>query len=520
MRKIIDIRIPPSRIKDSIFIEKRIAQKGKLRRGTFNYQLVKRSIDARGKQPVYQLRYLVGNDLDPLGPGQVETWYSRSPDAKKALIIGAGPCGYFAALRCIEHGICPIIVERGKDVRSRRRDLRQIQQFHTVNPDSNYCFGEGGAGTYSDGKLYTRSVKRGNVKKVLQILHYHGANRNILIDAHPHIGSNKLPNIIKAIRETILSNGGEVHFNARVVDFVVRDQQIRGVITLDGRALSADAVILCTGHGARDIYQLCHSLDIQMEFKPFALGMRLEHPQQLIDEIQYNRTKRGNYLPAASYSLSCQLEDSGVFSFCMCPGGLIVPAATAPGELVVNGMSLSKRDSPFANAAVVNTIDTNPEEGNPFGGVNYQSELEHKIFNYGDGTQRAPAQRLTDFMESKISVDLPKSSYIPGIYPGPLHELMPGEIVQNVRSAILHFDKKMKGYYTSEAQFVGLESRTSAPIRIPRDNENLMSPDLIGLFPAGEGAGYAGGILSAALDGERVADALNKYVHSIQTSTS
>ena len=512
MAEFINIRVAPQ-FKDDQAYWKKVISKSNHRsiEDISDVILVKRSIDARGKSPKYQLRVQVFYESESSDQESRSINYNKLGEAKKVVIVGAGPCGYFAALRCIELGLRPVVLDRGKDVRARRRDLRDIQQHDKVNPDSNYCFGEGGAGTYSDGKLYTRSVKRGDVQKVLQVLVDHGAKPDILIDAHPHIGSNKLPQIVANIRKTIESAGGSIHFDTQVVDFQIEEDKIKKVIARDGEVYDGDAVVLCTGHSARDIYELCHRKGISIEFKPFAMGMRLEHPQPLIDRIQYNQPK-GDYLPAASYSLSCQVDDHGVFSFCMCPGGLIVPAATSPGEIVVNGMSLSKRDSAFANAAMVVTIDDNPEGNDVFGGVKYQQALEHKIFNHGDGSQAAPAQRVTDFLKGRVSSSLPDSSYIPGVYAAPMHELLPYDIVTKIKQALKIFDKRMKGYITSEAQFVGLESRTSAPIRIPRDKESLMHKDVAGLFPAGEGAGYAGGILSAALDGERIAVAVKDYL--------
>lgn len=512
MAELINIRVAPRYKDDKVYWKKAISQSNhRAIEEITDVVLIRRSIDARGKSPKYQLRIKVFYESEEQGQEPISITYNKLGAAKNVIIVGAGPCGYFAALQCIELGMRPIVLDRGKDVRARRRDLREIQQHGKVNPDSNYCFGEGGAGTYSDGKLYTRSVKRGNVKKVLQVLVDHGAKADILIDAHPHIGSNKLPQIVANIRETIESAGGSVHFDTQVIDFQIEKGKIKKVICIDGREYEGDAVVLCTGHSARDIYALCHKKGIDIEFKPFAMGMRLEHPQPLIDKIQYNQPK-GDHLPAASYSLSCQVDNHGVFSFCMCPGGLIVPAATAPGEIVVNGMSLSKRDSAFANAAMVVTIDDNPSGDDVFGGVHYQQALEQKIFNQGDGSQAAPAQRVTDFLKGRVSSDLPDTSYIPGIYAAPMHELLPQDIVSRIRQALKVFDKRMRGYITSEAQFVGLESRTSAPIRIPRDKESLMHKDVEGLFPAGEGAGYAGGILSAALDGERIAVAVKDYL--------
>ncbi len=506
-----DIRLSPEKYQDEEAWKKAAAMKLYIsKEEIIDIELVKRSIDARGRSPKYQLRVRVHfKKSEPSERKSIE--YNSVRKAKDVLIIGAGPCGYFAALKCIELGLRPIVLDRGKDVRARRRDLRAIQQEHTVHPDSNYCFGEGGAGTYSDGKLYTRSVKRGNVSKILQVLVDHGAQKDILVDAHPHIGSNKLPQIVSALRETIIKSGGEVHFDKKVVDFIIKDKKITGAICRDESSWIAEATILCTGHSARDIYDLCCAKDIHIEFKPFAIGMRLEHPQPLIDKIQYNQP-RGDYLPAASYSLSCQVDQHGVFSFCMCPGGLIVPAATSPGELVVNGMSLSKRDSAYANAAMVVTIDKNPIPDEVLGGMQYQRNLENKVFQFGDGSQAAPAQRVTDFLKNQVSSTLPDSSYIPGIYAAPLHELLPQEIVSRIKKGLKIFDQRMKGYITKEAQFVGLESRTSAPVRIPRDKETCMHDGVKALFPAGEGAGYAGGILSAALDGERVAEAVYGYL--------
>ena len=501
----VNIRINPSQLDDQDFIRRICARELNLTPEDIQeVKIAKRSIDSRGRRPKYVLRIHVGTHNNPIEDDRPQLSYELHSPTHTAVIIGAGPAGYFAALRCIELGLKPVIYDRGKDVRERRRDLRAIQQFHEVNPDSNYCFGEGGAGTYSDGKLYTRANKRGNIAKVLQILVEHGAMSDILIDAHPHIGSNKLPKIISAIRETIVQAGGEVHFNQRIEDFEVSQNNIIACINQHGDRITGDAYILATGHSARDIYELCDRRGVRIEFKPFAIGVRIEHPQPLIDEIQYNQRRREDNLPAASYKLVCQVGGRGVFSFCMCPGGLIVPAATAPGEIVVNGMSLSKRDSPFANSGTVVSLDENPFAGDVFGGMRYQRELEQKMFSNGDGSQKAPAQRLTDFAEGRISTSLSDTSYIPGIYSAPMHELLPDWIYDHLSKAVQVFGKKMKGYYTSEAQVIGLESRTSAPIRIVRDSVQLNSPTMSNLFPCGEGAGFAGGILSAALDGQRV----------------
>ena len=513
-QRTVDIRVLPKDVNNQEAWREQVMSRLKIQDSEISQlTLLKRSIDARGRKVFYQLRLAVVLSGEKASQPQQSFSFNQVDGQKKVLIVGAGPCGYFCALRCLEIGLQPIVLDRGKDVQARRRDLRAIQQFGEVNPNSNYCFGEGGAGTYSDGKLYTRSVKRGNVRKALEILVHHGAASDILVDAHPHIGSNKLPKIISQIRATIEDNGGEVHFDTRVVDFHMDGDRLLGVLDASGKVWNADATVLCTGHSARDIYKLCAHRSIDIEFKPFAVGMRIEHPQSLIDQIQYNRP-RGADLPAAAYTLSCQVDEHGVFSFCMCPGGLIVPASTEPGELVVNGMSLSRRDSAFANAAMVVTLDDNPDGKDVFGGLEFQKRLEQKIWRQGDGTQQAPAQRVTDFMNHKMSADLPKSSYIPGTYAAPLHELMPEFVVTKIKKALRIFDRKMKGYYTREAQFVGLESRTSAPVRIPRDKDSLMSTSTKGLFPGGEGAGFAGGILSAALDGERLADAVLRWIES------
>jgi uncharacterized FAD-dependent dehydrogenase len=431
------------------------------------------------------------------------------------LIIGAGPAGMFAALELIELGLKPIVLDRGKDVRARRRDLRAIQQFGEVNPHSNYCFGEGGAGTYSDGKLYTRSHKRGNIEKALRLLVEHGATSDILVDAHPHIGSNKLPKIVQNIRETIRHYGGEVHFEHHVTELVMEGERLAGVVVNGEERFTAKAVILATGHSARDIYALLAKHNILLEAKPFALGVRIEHPQPLIDEIQYGQRERGPHLPASSYKLVTQVKGRGVFSFCMCPGGLVVPAATAPGELVVNGMSMSRRDSPYANSGTVVAVeleDLKPfAEHGVFAGLAFQQMVEQRFFAHGDGGQQAPAQRLTDFVKGKVSSALSGTSYIPGIYAAPVHELLPAGIYQRLRQGVQDFGRKMRGYYTVEANVIGTESRTSSPVRIPRQRDTYMHVATEGLFPCGEGAGYAGGIISAAMDGQNVARAVRRF---------
>lgn len=516
MKKEIEIKVIPEKKDDQEFIKSRLAKKLHLSHNRIvEYNLLKRSIDARGRTPLYVLRYEVYvDDVEGQKESNSSTQVSNKLELKeKVIIVGAGPAGYFAALECIQLGLAPIVLERGKDVQQRRRDLRAIQQEGIVNPDSNYCFGEGGAGTYSDGKLYTRSHKRGNIQNILEILVAHGAKEDILVDAHPHIGSNKLPQIVQKLRDTIESNGGEIHFGTKVVDFIIKNQKIIGVQSEKGEYLG-EAVILATGHSARDIFDICEKHQLGLEFKPYAIGVRIEHPQPLIDEIQYNRRERGAHLPAASYRLACQYNGVGVFSFCMCPGGLIVPASTAPGELVVNGMSLSRRDSAFANAGTVITVDeTNiPDFKDKFSGLRFQQELEHRFFDKGDGTQQAPAQRLTDFVRGKVSKTLGDSSYIPGTYSADFSELLPGFIYDSLAEAVRMFDRKLKGYYTSEAHVIGLESRTSSPLKLPRDRSSYMHNGVSGLFPCGEGAGYAGGILSAAMDGQNVAKAIKRWL--------
>jgi uncharacterized FAD-dependent dehydrogenase len=418
----------------------------------------------------------------------------------------------YAALRCIELGYKPIVLERGKNVQDRRRDLKAINQDHIVNEDSNYCFGEGGAGTYSDGKLYTRSLKRGDVRRVFESLVHHGATEEILIDAHPHIGTNKLPKIVQNIRETIINFGGEVHFNTKVTDFKIDDNRLKAITLNDSEEIETKSVILATGHSARDIYYLLQKKEIALKAKSFAMGVRVEHPQQIIDSIQYHcRGDRHDLLPAAAYSLVHQVKERGVYSFCMCPGGFIVPAATAPGEVVVNGMSPSKRNNLYANSGMVVEINADVdlykyEKHGELRGLEYQKDLERLAFTSGGRSQAAPAQRLTDFVDGKLSEDLNPTSYQPGLKSAPLHSLLPKLIGSRLRAGFAEFGKKMKGYHTRQANIVGVESRTSSPVNIPR-KENLEHPEIEGLFPCGEGGGYAGGIVSAAMDGERCAEA-------------
>jgi uncharacterized protein len=514
----LEIVIPPEKVNDKDFLYDSAARlTGKDTAEIDAVTALRRSLDARSRVPVYRvLADIYVNEKPPvLYPPII---YKKVEGKHKVIIIGAGPAGMFSALQLIELGIKPVILERGKDVQARRKDLRNIQQFHIVDPDSNYCFGEGGAGTYSDGKLYTRSKKRGNTKKIINILVQHGAKEDILVDSHPHIGSNKLPEIIKGIRETIITNGGEIHFNSRVTDFIIDDKVMKGVVVDNQEEYTADSVILATGHSARDIYYLLHKHNIRLEPKEYAMGVRIEHPQALIDEIQYHSKEKNPYLPAAAYNLSCQVDGRGVYSFCMCPGGIIIPASTAPGELVINGMSLSRRDTKYANSGFVVTVESKDwskfDEFHPLNALKFQQDYEQTIFNAGNGSQSAPAQRMTDFVEGKLSTDLPKSSYIPGVLSAPLHEVLPPFLSKSLREALVTVDKKMKGYFTSEAQILAGESRTSSPVRIPRDPETFMHPDIEGFFPSGEGAGFAGGIVSTAVDGENCAKAAAKFIYS------
>ena len=481
-------------------------------------KLRKHSIDARQRSVKVQLRLDVALDT-PLPDEPHPTWSAPklSPNTKTVIIIGGGPAGMFAALRCLELGARPILLERGKDASARRFDLGPILREGRVIEDSNYCFGEGGAGTFSDGKLYTRATKRGPVARVYEILVAHGAPERILVDAHPHIGSNLLPNVVKAIRHSILNAGGEVHFQHKVVDLEILDGRIRSVTTANGKQFVGDAVILATGHSARDIYQLLHAKQIRLEAKAFAVGFRIEHPQSFIDRSQYHldpNQPRPRLLPAASYRLATKIRDRGVHSFCMCPGGWIVPAATENDEVVVNGMSLSRRDSPFANSGMVSTVE--PEdlqklarEHGVLAGLMFQKQLEQCAKQAGGGGQMAPSQRVSDYLKGKLSANLPESSYFPGTTSAPLHELLPRWITDRMKEGLELFGRRIRGYTSEDALLLGFETRTSSPLRIPRNENTLEHPEVEGLFPCGEGAGYAGGIVSAALDGMRIADAVS-----------
>jgi uncharacterized FAD-dependent dehydrogenase len=484
------------------------------------YLTLARSIDARGRSVKIHLTVLafLGEPVE-----QEESTPFDFRDVRRAkrsaVIIGAGPGGLFAALRCLELGVRPVVIDRGKDVRARRRDLAALSREGILDPDSNYCFGEGGAGTYSDGKLYTRSSKRGDVDRILRLFVHFGADPDILVDAHPHIGTNRLPRIIAAMRECILAFGGEVHFGQRVTGIDTAAGRIRSVRTASGASFSGDAYVLATGHSARDVFHMLHEAGIAMESKPLAIGVRIEHPQTLIDGIQYHcpGQSRSAFLPPASYRLVEQVGGRGVFSFCMCPGGIIAPASTAPGELVVNGWSPSSRNNRHANSGMV--VEASPmdarallgaEEGveGPLLMMHLQADIERRAYQAGGGGFTAPALRVTDFIEGRISADLPACSYPRGIRPADLREVLPPFIYRALREGIRAFGRRMRGYITREAVVVATESRTSSPVRIPREADTLRHPAIENLYPCGEGAGYAGGIVSAAMDGLRVADAL------------
>lgn len=472
-------------------------------------EILKRSIDARQKNIKINLKVLVFVNEDFEEIPILKPDYKDVSKTTPILIIGAGPAGLFAALRCIELGKKPIVLERGKDVRARRRDLKKLNIEHIVNEDSNYCFGEGGAGTYSDGKLYTRSKKRGDVQRILELLVAFGATKEILVEAHPHIGTNKLPGIIQEITKTIIEYGGEVHFNSRVTDILIKNNAVDGISLQSGEKIHAKKLILATGHSARDIFELLHQKGIAIEAKPFALGVRVEHPQELIDSIQYKCDYRGEFLPPAPYSIVKQVDGRGVYSFCMCPGGIIAPCATSPGEVVTNGWSPSKRDQATANSGIVVEVGPNDFKSlgdTPLAAMYFQQQVEQKAWLEGGKTQTAPAQRLVDFSLGKLSADLPKTSYTPGVKSVELGSVLPAFIYKSLQKGFMEFGKSMKGYFTNEAVVHATESRTSSPVRIPRDRESLEHIQIKGLYPCGEGAGYAGGIVSAAIDGEKCAE--------------
>lgn len=480
--------------------------------------ILKRSIDARQKAIKINLKVVVflNNEVFNETPILLPE-YKNVSNAQEVIVVGAGPAGLFAALQLIELGLKPIVIERGKDVRGRRRDLKAINVDHIVNEDSNYCFGEGGAGTYSDGKLYTRSKKRGDVTRILELLVAFGATPDILVDAHPHIGTNKLPQIIQDIREKIIEMGGKVLFETRVTDIILKNDEVQGIVTQNGERIAANKLILATGHSARDIFELLDKKKIFIEAKPFALGVRAEHPQSLIDQIQYSCDYRGEFLPPAPYSIVKQVGGRGMYSFCMCPGGVIAPCATSPGEVVTNGWSPSKRDQATANSGIV--IELKLEDFKPFAkfgalaGMEFQKSIEQKAWHLAGETQRVPAQRLVDFTKNTVSSDIPKTSYVPGTTSVEMGQVFPGFLSQILREGFSEFGKSMKGYLTNEAVIHAPESRTSSPVRIPRDADTLEHLQIKGLYPCGEGAGYAGGIISAAIDGEKCAIKIKESLH-------
>jgi len=479
----------------------------------FGYRILRKSIDSRSRTILFNLKVELF-DLDNHPTKQLENRYLAPLKANSphVIIAGTGPAGLFAALRLIELGIKPILIDRGKDVRSRRRDLAVLNKEHVVNPESNYCFGEGGAGTYSDGKLYTRSSKRGNIERILRTFVEFGADESILSDAHPHIGTNKLPDIITAMREAIIRAGGEVHFNTKLTDFILEGNELKGVVVNEKNVLKADKLILATGHSATDIFELLDKRKIEIEFKSFALGVRIEHPQKLIDRFQYHIDERPDYLPAASYSVVEQVDGRGVYSFCMCPGGIIAPCATENEQVVTNGWSPSKRNNPWANSGIVVPVSIEDiEQYQQYGalaGMRFQRDVEKKCWEAAGRTQAVPAQRLTDFIAGRKSENLPSCSYIPGLVSVQLDQVLPEFITVRLKKAFVAFGKKIPGYLSPDAVLVAPESRTSSPVRIPRNTDSCEHPHIKGLFPCGEGAGYAGGIVSAAMDGERIADVI------------
>ncbi len=509
MIKEINIRVAPEVNSDENLLKNKIAKQENIKSEDFSFRVLKRSIDARSKSPVFQLKIELALQEELPVLEKFEVKVNKTNESKKVVIIGAGPAGLFAALELIEQGVTPVILERGKNVKDRRRDLAAINKEHVVNPNSNYCFGEGGAGTYSDGKLYTRSNKRGDVNKVLRQLVAFGANENILADAHPHIGTNKLPKIIETIREYIINCGGEIKFNSTVTDLTLENNKLRSVTLNNDSEVKVDQLILATGHSARDIFKLLHKKDILIENKPFELGVRVEHPQLVIDQAQYNSPVRNEHLPPSSYSLVAQTGDKAVYSFCMCPGGIIAPCATSPGEVVTNGWSPSKRNNPFANSGIVIPVDESDwnkykEEG-PLAALKFQSEIEQQAYRLGGKTQAVPAQRLVDFVNGKTSTDIPKTSYQPGTKSVDMTEVLPTNFHKALKLGFKEFGGKIRNFLSNDAVIHGVESRTSSPVKIPRDRATLEHPQVSNLYPCGEGAGYAGGIMSAAIDGQKCA---------------
>ncbi|MDD4636164.1 MAG: FAD-binding protein [Bacteroidales bacterium] len=506
-------RLSPQDAASDATIRALIARDHRLKKGQISsIRILKRSIDARQRNVFVNLTVRAYVDEPCIEELYTSITYPDVSHAKQVIVVGAGPGGLFAALRLIEGGMKPIVLERGQDVHERRKDIAQISREHQVNPESNYSFGEGGAGAFSDGKLYTRSKKRGSVDRILNIFCDHGADTHILIDAHPHIGTDKLPGVIENMRKKILDRGGEVHFKTRVDALCIKKNCVTGVITSDGKEYTGP-VILATGHSARDVYRWLHAAEVEMESKGIAVGVRLEHPQAIIDAIQYhNPAGRGAYLPAAEYSYVTQVRDRGVYSFCMCPGGVVVPAASGPEQVVVNGMSASSRGSRWANSGMV--VEVRPEDVAVYGNdpvlsvLQFQEELERLSWINGGRRQTAPAQRMGDFINRRNSANLPDSSYTPGVVSSPLHFWMPEFVANRLQQGFSHFGTTSRGFLTNEALLIGVETRTSAPIRILRDKDTLCHIRLQGLYPCGEGAGYAGGIVSAAIDGERCAESI------------
>ncbi len=501
MIKEIRLSVSPEQNADLDQVKKQIFNKlsAREKEDLVEIKLMKRSIDARSRSIKFNLVFqvFIGEPV----PELLALPENNVSSSNEVHIVGFGPAGMFAALQCIELGLKPVIFERGKKVRDRRRDLVAIIRDGEVDADSNYCFGEGGAGTYSDGKLYTRSKKRGDVNKVMEWLVRFGADEKILVDAHPHIGTNKLPKIIENIRAFILEKGGEIHFESKMTDLFIEDKRLMG-IEVNGKQIKVGKLILATGHSARDIFEILAKRNVPLEAKSFALGVRIEHAQNLIDQIQYKGKLSGELLPPASYSLVSQVEGRGVFSFCMCPGGIIAPCATENGEVVTNGWSPSKRNNPYSNSGIVVQIFPEDFEGNnPFRCLDFQKEIERKCFDFGGKDQKVPAQRMIDFIENKKSKDLPECSYSRGVVSANLNEIFPDFVAKRLRKGLKDFGKKKTGYLTNEAILVAPESRTSSPVKIPRDRETFMHPEVEGLFPCAEGAGYAGGIVSAAVDG-------------------
>ncbi len=512
MPKIINLTLSPKQASDAKFYAPLAARELRIKESDIALlRIVKRSVDARRGALKVNLSLEAYIDTEEQ-PAPLHFDYPSVEGKPEVIIVGAGPAGLYAALRLIELGLKPIIFERGKEVVERGKDIAQIQRNQGVNPDSNYAFGEGGAGTFSDGKLFTRSKKRGDYNRALQRLVFHGASPEILYEAHPHIGSDRLPRIIANMRDTIRAAGGEVHFESRVEELILRNGRVEGVV-VGGNRVEAQAVVIATGHSARDIYYMLNASGVRLEAKAYAMGVRIEHPQQLINDIQYHHSPDMEYLPAASYSLVQQVGGRGVYSFCMCPGGFIVPAMTDSAESVVNGMSPSHRGSPYANSGFVTEIRAEDfahlsEQYGALAGLVFQQQLEQAARAQAPEHQKAPAQRVADFVAGRRSASLPKCSYVPGIVESRLDEWLPRFMATRLREAISVFDRRMRGYMTNEAVVVGVESRTSTPVRIPRDKDTLQHPEVKGLYPTGEGAGFAGGIISAALDGERIAEAI------------